>query len=129
MWRERSVRSVLELQERTSIFVFGLGAPGAAVPSHVYSGDYFDEQDVALMRERGVVGDCATVFYRADGTSEGIELNARSSGPSIAEVRHIPNRFCVVAGHSKLESLRGALAAGVATELVIDEPLGRDLVG
>lgn len=38
MWRERSVRRVLDAQARVQVFVFGLGSPTADVPSHVYSG-------------------------------------------------------------------------------------------
>lgn len=128
MWRERSVRAVLEIQERASVFVFGLGSPHADVPSHVYSGDYFDEADRRSIERNGVVGDCATVFYRIDGTSEGIDLNARSSGPDLDAVRRIPTRFCVVSSLSKLDSLRGALAAGLVTELVVEESLARQLL-
>jgi deoxyribonucleoside regulator len=125
MWRERSVQAVLDIQERVSLFVFGLGSPHADVPSHVYSGDYFDEADQRSIQRNGIVGDCATVFYRADGSSDGIDLNERSSGPDLEAVRRIPNRFAVVSSLSKLDSLRGALAAGIVTELVVEESLAR----
>jgi deoxyribonucleoside regulator len=125
MWRERSIRSVLDLQENTSLFVFGLGSPHADVPSHVYSGAYFDRQTLEWIDRNGIVGDCATVFYRVDGTSDGIELNARSSGPSLESVRRIPHRFCVVSSLSKVDSLRGALAAQLITDLVVEEALAR----
>ena len=101
MWRERSVRSVLEIQQRVGLFVFGLGSPHAEVPSHVYSGDY--SWDIP-------------------------ELNARSSGPDLDTVRRIPRRFCVVSSLSKLTALRGALAAGLVTELVVEEALARRLL-
>ncbi|MGP3535292.1 sugar-binding transcriptional regulator [Microbacterium sp. RD1] len=128
MWRERSVRAVREIQERVSMFVFGLGSPHADVPSHVYSGDYFDDADRRTIERNGVVGDCATVFYRLDGSSDGIDLNERSSGPDLEAVRRIPTRFCVVSSLSKLDSLRGALAAGIITELVVEESLARRLL-
>jgi DNA-binding transcriptional regulator LsrR (DeoR family) len=35
---------------------------------------------------------------------------------------------CVVSGTQKLASLRGALAAGLITDLVLDEGLARKLV-
>ncbi|MFG6403413.1 MULTISPECIES: sugar-binding transcriptional regulator [unclassified Microbacterium] len=128
MWRERSVRAVLDIQERANIFIFGLGSPHADVPSHVYSGDYFDDADLQAIERAGVVGDCATVFYRLDGSSDGIEVNTRSSGPDLESVRRIPTRFCVVSSLSKLDSLRGALAAGIITELVVEESLARRLL-
>ncbi|TPW73502.1 sugar-binding transcriptional regulator [Schumannella sp. 10F1B-5-1] len=128
LFRERSIRRVLELQRRTDLAVFGLGSPQAVVPSHVYAGDYFDADDHEILRTEGVVGDVATVFYRADGSDDGIALNARSSGPSLDEMRAIPRRLCVVSGLSKLESLRGALEAGIMTDLVVDEDTARHLV-
>lgn len=128
MWRERSVRSVLDIQARVGLFVFGLGAPGSDMPSHVYTGGYLDGEDVAELERAGVVGDCATVFYREDGTDDGIELNTRSSGPSLDAIRAIPHRLCIASGRSKRESLLGALAAGLITELVLDESLAREVL-
>jgi deoxyribonucleoside regulator len=128
LWRERSIRRVLDLQRRMDLAVFGLGSPEAAVPSHVYAGDYFEVSDHEALAASGAVGDVATWFYRADGSDDDIPLNARSSGPSLAQLRTIPRRFCVVSGVSKLRSLRGALAAGVITDLVVDEGTARHLI-
>jgi deoxyribonucleoside regulator len=128
MWRERSTRRVLDIQSRMDVALFGLGSPFAEVPSHVYAGGYLDAADYTSLTESGVVGDVATVFFRADGTYEGIPLNARASGPDIALIRRIPRRVCIVAGKSKIPSLRGALAAGLITDLIVDETTARGLV-
>ncbi|MBC7517768.1 MAG: sugar-binding transcriptional regulator [Microbacteriaceae bacterium] len=128
LWRERSILRVLAIQSSMDLAVFGLGAAAASVPSHVYAGGYFDPTDYELLSAAGVVGDVATVFYRADGSDDGISLNARSSGPSLTELRTVPRRFCIVSGDSKLASLRGALAGGLITDLVVDEGTARHLV-
>lgn len=128
LWRERSIKRVLDAQERVEVFVFGLGSPTADVPSHVYSGGYLTGDDMRSLLRDGVVGDCATVFYRIDGSSDGIRLNERASGPSLDAVRRIPRRLCAVSSLSKLDALRGALAAKLITELVIDESLARRLL-
>lgn len=129
LWGERSIRRVLDQQRRSDLLVFGLGSPEAAVPSHVWAGEYIGEADLRAMRADGVVGDVATVFYRADGSDADITINARSSGPDFEVIRAIPRRFCVVSGASKLGSLRGALAAGLITDIALDEDLARDLAG
>lgn len=128
MWRERSIRRVLDAQDDIGMFVFGLGSPRADVPSHVYSGGYLTGEDSRALLRDGIVGDCATVFYREDGSSDGIDLNRRSSGPSFTAIRRIPRRFCVVSSLSKLVALRGALAASLVTDLVVDEGVARALV-
>jgi len=128
LWRERSTKRLLAVQARMDVAVFGLGSPFAEVPSQVYIGGYLDAADYRSLSDDRVVGDVATVFYREDGSSDGIALNARASGPSLTRLRRVARRVAVVSGVQKLPSLRGALAAGVITDLVLDEGLAAALV-
>ncbi|MFP3580335.1 sugar-binding domain-containing protein [Arthrobacter sp. SIMBA_036] len=127
MWNERSVQRILDLQARMSIAIFGVGTVHSDYPSHVYAGGYLDEQDLAVLAA-DVVGDVATVFFRSDGSSDGITLNERSTGPSHEQLRQVRRRICVVSGASKINGLQGALAAGLATDLILDEASARRLV-
>ncbi|UYY79834.1 MULTISPECIES: sugar-binding domain-containing protein [unclassified Arthrobacter] len=128
MWNERSVQRVLDLQARMSIAIFGVGSVHSDYPSHVYAGGYLDETDLNLLASLDVVGDVATVFFRADGSSDGITLNERSTGPSHEQLRQVRRRICVVSGASKINGLRGALEAGLATDLILDEATAKHLV-
>lgn len=128
MWRERSTRRILDLLPAMDLVLFSTGAAGSRVPSHVYSGGYLEPADLDELDQEGVVGDVATVFYRADGSSDGIALNERATGPSLDLLRGIPRRLCIVSGVSKLASLQGALAAGIATDLIVDEATARALL-
>ncbi|HEX6886896.1 MAG TPA: sugar-binding domain-containing protein [Candidatus Nanopelagicales bacterium] len=127
MWRERSVRRVLSVQRRADVALFGVGALGGQVPSHVYSAGYLDDTDLAALYAAGVVGDVCTVFLRGDGSHRDIEINRRATGPTPEELARIPHRLCVVAGEAKLRPLLAAMRAGVVTDLVIDEPTARRL--
>ncbi len=127
MWRERSVQRVLAVQRRADIALFGVGALGGQVPSHVYSSGYLDESDLAALYAAGVVGDVCTVFLREDGSYQDIEINRRATGPTPAELARIPRRLCVVAGEAKLRPLLAAIRAGAVTDLIIDEPTARRL--
>lgn len=128
MWNERSVQRILALQSKMGIAIFGVGSVHADFPSHVYAGGYLDEADLNILAASDVVGDVATVFFRGDGSSDGIVLNERSTGPSLAQLRQVRRRICVVSGESKVNGLRGALAAGLATDLILDEGTARRLV-
>lgn len=121
MWRERSVRRVLDVQRRADIALFGIGSLIAEVPSRVYSSGYLTEAEMAGLHAEGVVGDVCTNFLRVDGSYRDIGINARASGPSPRELRSIRRRVCVVAGDRKVPALLGALRARVATDLIIDE--------
>lgn len=128
LWRERSTRRVLDLVGRMDVAVFGLGSPFAEVPSRVYIGGYLERSDFQSLSADKAVGDVATMFYRADGTWRDIALNARGTGPGFDRLVKVARRICVVSGSQKLPSLRGALAAGLITDLVLDEGLARRLV-
>lgn len=129
MWNERSVRRILDLQDRMTMAIFGVGSIGAGIPSHVYSGGYLDPEDLETLETDGVVGDVATMFFRADGSHRNILLNERSTGPDLGNLRRVGRRICVVSGESKIHGLRGALAAGLATDLILDEGSARRLIG
>ncbi len=128
LWRERSVRRLLEVQARMNVAVFSLGSPFAEVPSHVYIGGYLDPSEYESLSKDAVVGDLATVFFRPDGSSDDITLNARASGPDLTKLRRVARRVCVVSGAQKLATLKGALAGNLVTDLVLDQTLATKLM-
>lgn len=128
MWAERSVKRILDLQERMTMAIFGVGSVDAGIPSHVYSGGYLDGGDLRQLAGNQVVGDVATMFFRADGSHQDIPLNERSTGPELDLLKQVRRRICVVSGETKINGLRGALAAGLATDLILDEGSARRLV-
>jgi DNA-binding transcriptional regulator LsrR (DeoR family) len=128
MWEERSIRRVLDVQARMDVALFGVGDPYSMIPGHVYKAGYIDPADFSELQTQGVVGDVATVFYRADGSWADIGMNSRSSGPSLDLLRSVPRRICVVSDAGKLASLHGALAGRLITDLIIDESTARQLL-
>ncbi len=125
MWNERSVRNVLDLRRKIDLAVFGVGCLQARVPSHVYSAGYLDAAEVAELVADGVVGDVCTVLLRENGSYADIPLNERATGLTPDELHEVPRRICVVADPSRAPAVVGALKAGVATDLVLDEGTAR----
>lgn len=125
MWRERSVRRIIDLQEQADVLLYSIGAVDAGVPSHVYSQGYLGRADLDDLKREGVIGDLATVFFRPDGTWEDIPLNHRASGPPLTLYREAKRAICVVSGRNKVPGLRAALEAGMMSELIVDEPTAR----
>lgn len=128
MWRESSVRRVLDVQRHVGLALFGVGALAGPLVSHVYAGGYLAPGEVEELRREGVVGDVCTVLLRQDGTFADIAMNARATGPTPAELRRLERRICVVAGTAKVSPLLGALRARVATDLVVDEATARAVI-
>ncbi len=125
LWLERSVGRILDLQTRADIFLYSIGAFEAGVPSRVYTGGYLEPSDLSELKRGGVVGDIATVFFRADGSYRDVPINARASGPDLNLFRRAEHAVCVVSGRGKVPGLRAALVGGYLKQLIIDEPTAR----
>ena len=125
MWRERSIRRVLDLQQKADILLFSLGAIENGTPGHVFSDGYFEARDFREVKKKKIVGDIATVFFCENGAYDGISLNKRSSGPDLSLYKKVPRAICVVSGRSKVLALRSALAARYMDSLIVDEPTAR----
>ena len=123
LWNERSIARVVQAQTAADVALFSVGSTRADVPSHVHTAGYLSPADLAQLERDGVVGDIATVFYRSDGTSAGVELNSRSSGPPLDTLRAIPSRVCVAVGVGKAEALAASLRGGFVTHLIADDEL------
>ena len=128
LWRERSVRRILEMQAHADILLFSVGSFDDNSRSAVYRSEYLSEEDYAAMRQQGVVADIANVMLRADGNYSELPINQRTCGPDLNLFHHVDRAICVLSGSQKLAGLRAALAGGYLTDLIIDEPTARKLV-
>ena len=126
MYRERVIRRVRDLSGRADIVLFSIGTPDAN--SYIYQAGYVEDHELTALRAGGVVGDIATVFFRADGTYQDIDLNRRSTGPELSKLGQHPYSICVIAGANKLEALRGALKGRFMNTLIIDDGTARRLM-
>jgi deoxyribonucleoside regulator len=127
LWKEGSIRRILDLQQQTNLLLYSIGAVNAGIPSHVYSGGYLDEMDYQKLEQYQIAGDIATVFFREDGTIDNIPINERASGPNL-ELFQKKYGICVVSGLAKVKGLHAALRGKLMTELIVDEPTARNLV-
>ncbi len=128
LWKERSIGRILDLQKRADIYLYSIGATASGLPSHLYEGDYLENQDLKELRKEKAVGDIATVFFRADGSYLDIPINARASGPDLQQFKTAKHAICVVAGSGKVQGLLAALHGGYLNTLIIDEPSARYLM-
>jgi len=127
LWEEGSIKRILDLQNRADLLLYSIGAVNAGIPSHVYSSGYLEEKDYAELMKAHIAGDIATVFFREDGTFDGIPMNERTSGPGL-ELFQSKYGVCVVSGLAKIRGLVAALRGGFMKELILDEPTARRLV-
>lgn len=128
MWREQSTQHILRVRNNCRVALFGVGGINSDLQSHVYASNYLSADDLQSLREQGVVGDVCTVMLREDGTYRDLAINRRATGMTPAELQRVPRRICVVSSLSKAAPVLGALRAGVATDLVIDQETAREVL-
>jgi deoxyribonucleoside regulator len=126
MFRERAIARPRALASDADIALFSIGVPDA--DSYVYRAGYVEQEELDSLSSQGVVGDIATVFFRADGSYDDIAMNGRSSGPDLKSLAGHEHAICVVAGEKKIPGVMGALRGGFLNTLVIDSPTGEALL-
>lgn len=127
LWCERSIQQILSIQQRADMLLFSTGALAGDTISYVYSAGYLAESEVADLRQEGVIGDIATVFFKESGSAD-LTINRRSSGPPLSLYRQSQKSVCVAAGAGKIPGLMAALRAGYITHLIIDELTAAELL-
>jgi deoxyribonucleoside regulator len=127
LWKERSIRQLLDIQDQADILLYSIGAVNAGVPSRVHSDGYLDKKDYQELENLNVVGDIATVFFKENGTYDNIPLNLRASGPNL-DLFKKKHGICVVSGLAKVQGLQAALNGKLMTELIVDQPTAQELI-
>jgi len=127
LWRERSIKRILDLQNQADLLLYSIGAVNSGIPSRVHSDGYLDKRDYQELEQLNVAGDVATVFFRDDGSFNNIPLNQRASGPNLSLLKE-KHGICVVSGLAKVRGLCSALRGGLIKELIVDEPTALELV-
>jgi deoxyribonucleoside regulator len=107
LWKERSIRRILDLQESADLLLFSIGDPGDG--------------------PAGLVGEIGTVFFDGRGSGD-LEINRRSSGPPLSQYTRSRHSVCVVSDVRKVPGLAAALSAGLISDLIVDSRTARELV-
>lgn len=127
LWKEGSIRRILDLQKQADLLLYSIGAVNAGIPSHVYSGGFLVDADYKVLEKYKIAGDIATVFFKEDGSFDDIPINSRASGPDLDLFRQ-KHGVCVVSGLAKVRGLHAALKGKLMSELIVDEPTARALI-
>ena len=127
LWKEGSIKRILDLQMQADLLLYSIGAVNAGIPSHVYSSGFLNKSDYKALGQYKIAGDIATVFFKEDGSFGNIPMNDRASGPDLDMFRQ-KFGLCVVSGLAKVRGLHAALTGKLMSELIVDEPTARALL-
>lgn len=123
---DRAVSGILEQAQGADTFLFSAG-PTSTVSVHVHSG-YLDESDIARLQSLGAVGDVIGRYITASGDIADPELDDRTLGLSLADLRRAARRIAVVGGSDKHLVAQALVDNGIANILVTDEETAQFLL-
>ncbi|GMA39919.1 sugar-binding transcriptional regulator [Mobilicoccus caccae] len=122
---ERHIRHILDLgrEAQTAIFTVGAITPDAML----FNLGHLSESERDTLLERAA-GDVCSRFYDDEGRICLPDLDARTVGIALSDLRLKRTRILVAGGHAKARALGVALRAGYATHLVTDVETAREVL-
>lgn len=116
---DRIVAGVLDLARAADTLLFSAGAVDAS--SVLVESGYLSVDDARALVARGAIGDVLGRFVDADGNVVDAELDDRTVGITIDELRAAERSIAIVAGAAKHDLARTLVTSGLCTVLVTDE--------
>jgi deoxyribonucleoside regulator len=123
---DRAVAAVLGQAAAANAFLFSAG-PCDRTSAHVENG-YLDVDDILELARRGAVGDVLGRYVDADGNIVDSELDARTVGVTLDQLRASDRTIFVTAGAAKHDIARTVVSSGLCRILVTDEPTATALL-
>lgn len=123
---DKNIARTLELGRQAEIALFTVGS--FSHESVLVKADYFEPNEVDQLLSRGAVGDICSRILRNDGQLCSPELNARTIGIELEELKSKPYAIAVAGGREKLPAIRAGLKRRWFNCLVTDEWVAEELL-
>ena len=123
---DRTVATVLNLAAGASAYLFSAGQANEN-SALVHSGSLSAEQ-IEVLVTRGAVGDVVGRYIDKTGAIVDAELDDRTLGIRLEQLRRASIAIAVIAGPAKHEIARAVVRSALATALITDEDTARALL-
>lgn len=123
---DRVVASILDHARQASALVFSAGS--VADSSVLVTSGYMTPADMRRLAEKGAVGDVVGRYIDSDGHVVDHELDERTLGLTLDDLRSARSAVAVIAGRSKRAIARSVVANRYCTVLVTDEDTATELL-
>ncbi|TFD58803.1 sugar-binding transcriptional regulator [Cryobacterium suzukii] len=126
MEADRTVAGVLALGRNAQAYLFSAGQADAN--SALVDSGYLTVEQIDDLVSRGAVGDVVGRYIDANGRIVDAELNERTVGIQIDQLRRAPLTIAVISGNNKHAIARAVVRNGLCTVLVTDEDTANALL-
>lgn len=122
--KERHIQYLMELGKQANVAVFTVGTVRDS--ALVFQLNYFSAEETQYLQEHAV-GDVFSRFIDRDGQIVCDEINQRTIGIDLADLRSKEHAILVATGSAKVPAIDGALRGGYANTLIIDQHTAQQL--
>ena len=123
---DKNISKTLELGKKAEIALFTIGSFG--FNSVLVKADYFEPEEVNELLKSGAVGDICSRIIKADGTICSKDLNDRTIGIDLEDLKKKQYSIAVVGGKVKLSATRAGLNGKWFNSLITDEWTATELL-
>ncbi|GIP38151.1 deoxyribonucleoside regulator [Paenibacillus sp. J31TS4] len=116
--KDRHIRRIIELGRQANIAVFTVGT--VKEDALLFRLGYFSKEEQEQLQRTGA-GDICSRFFDAEGNICNEEINNRTVGIGLSDLRLKEKAILVAGGQRKIEAIRAALIGRYANILVTDQ--------
>lgn len=124
---DRTVAAVLDLGANAAAYLYSAGQ--ADENSALVDSGYLTVDQITELVRKGAVGDIVGRYIDKNGRIVDPELDERTVGIQLEQLRRAQTAIAVIAGHAKHEIARAVVGSGLCTVLVTDEDTAHALLG
>jgi DNA-binding transcriptional regulator LsrR (DeoR family) len=125
---EPAIQATLTRAANADLAVVGIGTVGVGSSQHLLDGLRLTPAQLDEFHRAGPVGDLCCQFFDANGHPISGPVQHRVLAVSLPQLRRIPRRVAVVAGHDKAPGVLGALRGNLVNGLITDAGLAHALL-
>ena len=123
--QDRHIKRVLEMGSHANIAVFGVGT---VRPNALFFRLGYTDQEEQIRIQQIAVGDICSRFFDADGRICNKELDARTVGITLDELRNKEHSIMIAGGEAKVPAIRAALKGHYANVFITDQFTAKELL-
>ncbi|RNB89852.1 sugar-binding transcriptional regulator [Brevibacillus fluminis] len=124
--RDSGIREIVSLGREANIAVFGIGR--TSYQSVLNLAGYFKQDEYDKLLQKGAVGDICSRFYSIDGNVSDEQLNDRTIGLHLDDLRRKKHTIAIACGEDKVPAILGAVRGNYFNTLFTDEVTARELI-
>lgn len=123
---DRNISRTLELGRKADIAMFTIGSFN--YNSILVKADYFNDTEVEKLLDAGAVGDICSRILTKEGKVCSKELNGRTIGIELEEIKEKQYSIAVAGGKDKLAAIKAGLKGKWFNSLITDEWIATELL-